>query len=859
MRKRLGEILVAEGRVAPAALNEALALQARDGNKLLGAILVDMGAVTDEQVARGIATQHGLPYVDPTRATVDPALVWKVPRELAERHCLVPLDRREDGKVGVAMADPGDPDARRDAEVLLRATIAPHAASATAIRQAIHRHYGLGADAQRLLAKADTSVKGVARGAHVTLELDADLINSQLRSGGQQPYIDLLNFLLLNAIERRASDIHLEPDSEGVRVRFRIDGLLRETLRLPRWAEGPLVSRIKVVGELDVASHRRAQDGKVTATLAGRRIDLRVAVLPTQFGEKVVIRLLDPAMLDTDLGTMGWQPRQLSTFYRMVSQPQGLVVVVGPTGSGKSTTLYGALNRLRAEHTSIVSVEDPIEYTIDGVSQVQVDEKGGMTFANAVRSILRQDPNVIVIGEIRDGATAAAAVEAATTGHLVLSTLHTTNAIGSITRLLDLGVPPYLLGSALLGAVAQRLVRRVCAECSHPADAQDEDWDRLGVAPHALGTRVRRAGPGCPKCQYTGYSGRIGVFEVLHATDPIRGLVFDRGTEQAFWTVAREEGLTTLLDDALYKVRQGTTTMEEVGRVVPVDPWRVEVRANAASLPGWAVQTGAVLRASSRPPSAAIAPTAQPGPLVRRAADGGAPDHDWERHSAEFFLAAEPAPLVPAEGDRAPASAPAEAAPASAAPAAEVAQPTAPSTGATDHAEAADAGEPATVVPPAPVEAAPQPQPLAATPAPPTVAAAITAEPSRPATVLVVDDAEEIRQLVGITLEDSYTVRFARDGVEALEAVEESPPDLIVLDVMMPRLSGYDVCIKLKERKETERIPVLMLSARGERSHITKGFYAGADDYLPKPFDPEELELRIRALLRRAGRAQRGA
>jgi type IV pilus assembly protein PilB len=729
-KKRLGEILVGAGAITGEQLQLGLDEQVKGNRRRrIGTVLVGMGAVNEDRVARALAEQLVLPFCDPTGEEVDPEIVWRLPRKLAEQYRIFAFAR--DGRgVRVAMAEPRDAGAARDVEFALKLPVRVEVASETKILQAIHRHYDLEPQAARMLAEVPASMRAPVT-SPTALDLDQKAITGRLDKGGNA-FVDLFNFLLVNAIERGASDIHLEPGAEGMRVRYRIDGMLREVLQLPAWANQPLASRIKVVARLDVTDRRKPQDGRALAELGERKVDLRLSIVPGQFGESVVIRLLDSRTLKTDLGSLGWNPKGLQQYFHLVSQPQGMLLVVGPTGSGKTTTLYATINRLRTEHTSIVTVEDPVEHTLQGINQVQVDERAGLTFAAIARSLLRQDPNVLVIGEIRDEESAEAAASAATTGHLVLSTMHTGNAVAAITRLLDLGVPPYLAGHAMLGIVAQRLVRRVCDQCSIVAKPGKEDWERLGIGPVDLGPDVRRAGLGCPACQYAAYSGRLGVFEVLRTDDAIRGLVLQGASERQVWEEARRLGMVTLMEDALDKVRAGLTTIEEVARSVPADPWRSPARS---------------------PSPAAPAPEAEEEELV-------------------------PAPTP----DR----------------------------------------------------------------------------PVRPrAKVLVVDDAEEIRTLVGATLEDDYDVEFACDGVEALQKVRSSDPDCVVLDVMMPRKSGYEVCKELKEDPATQDLPVIILSARGDTAHIKEGFHVGADDYLPKPFDPEEMELRVRALLRRSGRVRR--
>jgi len=757
-RRKLGEILV-EGGVPEAAVNAGLAAQkGRLEGRRIGQILVDRGDADAERVARALAKQLGIPYVDPTVQTVDPEVLWRLPRNVAEKHRAFAYARVNRG-VKVAMADPRDGAAVMELEFLLKLSVYPEASSEARITQAISRHYDMEPIAHRMLEGVPRSLRAPTLSPN-SLELDPEAFKSRL-GAGQSGYVEILNFLLINAIERGASDIHMEPQPNGVRIRFRIDGLLREVLVLPAWALVPLVSRVKVVARLDVAEHRRAQDGKARAEIGNRHVDLRVSIVPSQFGESVVIRVLDSRTLRVDLGELGWNPRALQGYFHMVSQPQGMVLVVGPTGSGKTTTLYATINRIRNETTSIVTIEDPIEHTLPGIAQVQVDEKTGMTFATAIRSLLRQDPNVMVVGEIRDPQSAQAAGDAATTGHLVLSTMHTNSAVAAVTRFRDLEVPAYLVGHSLLGVVAQRLLRRVCTSCSIVEPPDELDWERLQLPPEDLGPETRRVGPGCPACQYAGYSGRLGVFEILRVDDGFRQLVLKEVDESALWAYVREHGFVTMFEDALDKVRRGLTTLEEVARTVPVDTWRERTRRRGGY---------------------EAAPLVEPGEV---------PIEALEEIGGDAIQLVE----LPAE-----------------------------------------VGMPA-----------PMPN-VAPTPAPRAGARA---------KVLVVDDTQEILQLVTVTLEDDYDVVVAHDGVEALEQVAATQPDVVVLDVMMPRLSGYEVCRRLKSEAATEALPVLILSARGDSAHVKQGFQVGADDYLPKPFDPEELELRIRALLRRSGRLPR--
>ena len=780
-RKKIGDILLNSGVISDNQLQDALDRQGQVSHRRLGELIVDLGHCSDEAVARALAEQFSLEYIDPIDVDIDRHLIFLLPRIQAEKVAVLPIGKDANGKILVAMADPLNLAALNELQFQLKGNIQPMVASPTRLQLAIDRFYGLETQAQRVLQSALPKPDLAKARKDGTIALDAEEIERRLKAGGESPYIDLVSLMLLHAIEKDASDIHLEPQFDGMRVRLRIDGMLQEILRLPPWSTDSLVTRVKVICNLDIANRRSPQDGKTSVSIAGRRIDLRISIVPSQYGESVVIRVLDPAMLQADLSKLGWNIDILGNYYRMVSHPRGMVLCVGPTGSGKTTTLYSTIHRLRTESTSIVTIEDPIEYSVDGIVQFEVKDRQGMRFPDLIPALLRQDPNAIVIGEIRDEETAKAAIQATTTGHLVLSTLHTTQTTSTIIRMLELGITPHLLGDCLTGVVAQRLVRRVCQKCSIVAPPEEEDWFRVGVPPRKLKGLTRRVGAGCPACLFTGYRGRVGVFEVLPISDAIRSLVQARAAEQTLWSQARSDGMRTLFDDALVKVADGVTTLEEVARVIPVDPW---------------LHLDPLLKRRKQP---------KPRPKI-------------EYEDMEVIDPSEKAPIV------------------------EV------------YDAAADAR-------PAEVEAAPveiEAQPVVIEAAPPEQSPGFEADEVSNVVevelplVLVVDDAEEILQLVRITLEDSFRIELARDGIEALEKIQEEQPDLVVLDVMMPRMGGYAVCETIKSADATADLPVIILSARGEKAHIKEGLKAGADDYLPKPFDPEELELRVRALLRRA-------
>ena len=775
----LGRVLVDSGYISSEQLNKAIEMQHTMGLRL-GQILLEMGALDDETLALALGQQTGFPMVDPLATRVEPDLLAQVPKEKAIELNALPLVHAGPQLVCVAMANPFDLDARRDMEFLLGAAIDPVVCKAGQLREAIKRHYGLERELEAMLESVKPSEDVEVS---TLMDIDLETIEERLRRGGAKPYIDLLNFLLANAHGSRASDIHIDPGDDHLQVRYRIDGVLRSAIKLPKWVEAGLISRIKVVAEMDLSIHHKPQEGRVRASIGGREKDLRVAMIPSQHGPRTVIRILDPAILDLALSDLGFAPEQLKTYYRMISQPQGIILVTGPTGSGKSTTLYATLNRLRSEQTSIVSVEDPVEYTLPGISQVQVDEKRGMTFPVVARSLLRQDPNVLVIGEIRDRETAAVAFQAALTGHLVFTTVHTGDTVSTISRLRELGVPLYLVGSTLLGIVAQRLVRRLCPYCRQEGEPEAEAWEPLEIAPYPM-PNAYTAGQGCRDCIYTGFRGRMGVYELLRIDDSLRNLLVSGGDESALRRAARDKGLVTLVEQGLGKVESGITSLGEVVRHV-------------------------------RSPFA-------PKPERRRELIDEVPEIDDE-HVAEAVTADFVAEDVFRKRDRA-------------------------------ETRAAEAAKEDSVAPWAEIE-------LSQQESDPIHIDDVTVPPARPSGepdhILAVDDADEILDLVRYSLEGAgFRVMTAHDGEEALVVIERQkvndPIHLVVLDVMMPGISGFEVCEQLKKDISTAFLPVLILSARGDSAHIKSGFRSGADDYLPKPFDPEELELRIRALLRRA-------
>jgi type IV pilus assembly protein PilB len=554
---RLGEILIARGQITPEQLEEALELQKQSG-ELIGQILIKLGYVTENEVLHALGEQLGLPVVTITDQSVDPVALGQVPSEFAMRHQLIPL-RSEDHTITVAMANPLDVQPLDDLRLVTGCEIKPAIASPSEIKRAIEQFY------------MEKMIQDISeQEADITAEEAPDIADLQ-RMATEALVIQLVNLIIHQAVQERASDIHIEPFERELRVRYRIDGVLREVQAPPKRLHPAIVSRIKILADMNIAERRLPQDGRIQLRVSGRRIDIRVSTIPTLYGESVVMRILDKSMGLLTLEELGMQDQALEQFRRLISVPHGMILVTGPTGSGKSTSLYAALMEIYSVEKKIITIEDPVEYQLPGVNQIQVRPNIGLTFASGLRHIVRQDPDVIMVGEIRDPETADIAINAALTGHLVFSTLHTNDAAGAITRLLDMGVEPYLVASILIGSIAQRLVRRICTKCKTPTTVRPEYLRQIGLTPEDLNGRTLYAGAGCEECGRTGYKGRIGVFEMLTIDDEIRRMIVERASATVIKQYAVSKGMTTLLGDGREKVLEGISTVDEVLRVCQRD------------------------------------------------------------------------------------------------------------------------------------------------------------------------------------------------------------------------------------------------------------------------------------------------
>jgi type IV pilus assembly protein PilB len=731
--------------------------------------LVRNDVVGEDELARSLVETLRLPFVNLAAVALDPEVTALLREDLAMQYQVIPL-RAQGQSLVIATANPLDRSALRAVEFATGKRVIVEVATWTAVRDALEHAYHLDDALNEYLKGVPDESDGPV--AELRDEPVADL-RSLMRESKLPPVVKLLNSILLEGLRTRASDVHIEAGASAVRVRFRVDGILEESLRLPKWIQDPLIARCKVLAKLDITERRVPQDGRIHIRHREALIDLRVSSLPTQFGEKVTMRILDPTGAPNGLNGFSFSARDLKCLRQAVARPEGMILVTGPTGSGKTTTLYGMIAEITSPTKNIVTIENPIEYQIASVNQVEINEKQGLTFAGTLRSILRQDPDVILVGEIRDRETAEIAIRAAQTGHLVLSTLHTNDAVSTVTRLVDLGIEPYVVASSLHLVIAQRLVRRVCQVCKEPYDPDPEALRALQIEPASL-SFVR--GRGCNACRRTGWVGRVGVFEVMQVTPALAKLIENKAPESALRLQARADGTLLLAGHAAARVTDGVTTAEEVLRVV-------DLGGDVARCPACdrvvedtftvCPQCAAVLQCSCGSCGMRLQKEWQICPYC------GAPT----KHAA-----ATPAAVTP------------QAAPAAGA------------------------------------------------------ASRLRAGGSRRYRALIVDDHEDMRRLIKFTIDHSglpVTVHTAASGAEALEMAQDEPPDLILLDIMMPGMDGFQVCEQLRANVKTAFIPILMLTARDDPGSRARGFLAGTDDYVAKPFARAELLARVRRLIER--------
>lgn len=576
-RKKLEEYLLEKGYLKKEQLEEALKVQRQTRSPDLGRILVDLGFVGEREVVEAHAQELGLRFVDLDREGVDPSAVNVVPERIARNHTVIPY-KKEGNVLYLAMANPNNIPAQDDVRMVSGCRVVPVLAVRGAIEDAIQKAYGSsteagnGASPSRMIAasmRGDISKAIAEAGASREIRVEEEDEQAAVQVAEQAPIIRLANALIHQAIVDRASDIHVEPQPRGVRIRYRIDGVLHEVMTIPKNLQAPLISRYKIMSEMNIAERRLPQDGRIGVRHAGKEYDLRVSSIPTPFGEKIVMRILDKTSILIGLDKLGFTEDVQAQVDELISQPNGMFLSTGPTGAGKTTTQYSILHKLNSVERNIITIEDPIEYQLTGVAQVQVNRKAGLGFANALRHFLRQDPDIIMVGEMRDLETAEIAIEASLTGHLVLSTLHTNDAPSAVVRMVDMGVEPYLISATVIGVLAQRLGRRVCTECKEPYEVRAADLRRFGFKvenPDEVVTLYR--GRGCEACKFTGFRGRIGIFELMRVNAEIAELIVRRAPLADIKEAAKANGMKELREDGLIKILQGITTPEEVMRVV---------------------------------------------------------------------------------------------------------------------------------------------------------------------------------------------------------------------------------------------------------------------------------------------------
>ena len=726
---------------------------------------------TDDGILGALATRFRLKLADLGQS--ERQAREAVPEAVARRYQVLPI-RITDSFLEIATASPFDIDCEKTLAFATGREVRMHVASPIRIQEKIDEHYR----PENVIGKLLEGMEGGTEVTTVDEQEEADDLVISAEEASQRPVVRLVDLILSEGILSRASDIHIEPEEGGVAVRYRIDGVLRQVMKVPRAAGLPLISRLKVISSLDIADRLRPQDGRARVAVNGVPVDLRVSTLPASLGEKVVVRILDSRRTVLTLESLGLTEEETATISALLENRDGVILVTGPTGSGKTTTLYSMLRRVQSEGVNIVIVEDPVEYRLQGIVQVQVHEKAGLTFASALRSILRQDPDVVLVGEIRDRETAQIAIQASLTGHLVLSTLHTNDAPNAVTRLIDIGIEGFKIATAVRGVVAQRLMRRLCTSCK-------EVW--VESIPAKLRRWIPAETPlyravGCPECAMTGYRGRFSIVEVLKITPEVERRIGQQATADLIAEAGREAGMRTLWDSGVAHVLAGESTIDELLRVVDVpqedDGARgAEARKQRRSR-------------ADRVSSEDVASDADERPQGERRQSGGTPA--VKRPSGPAPVSIEGAfELVESEATASVAE-----------------PPTRHQTGPHEHAQ-----------------------------------------------VLLVDDEDQLRRVMKDLLErDGYDVIEARDGIEALDQVDRHAPDIIVLDLNLPGLDGYGVLSHLRSRRATERIPVVVLTARGDEENEVRVFEFGADDFLSKPFRARALSARLDAVLRRSRR-----
>lgn len=554
-RKPLGESLVEEGIITSEQLKLAKEEEKNAGVSLTKA-LVKLGFIAEDDLVSFLSEKLSIPKIELSNYLIDPKITELIPESLARKHELIPVLKIGD-RLTCAMVDPWNIFALDEVRMKTNFTIDPAVAAESEIKKAIDQYYGAKGTMEDLIKSIDAGKLGIPQGS----EIDAKKLQGIIE---EPVVIRLVNLIVMRAVQDGASDIHIEPEEEKVTTRFRIDGMLHEVSSPPKYLQSAIISRIKILANLDIAERRKPQDGRFTIKTEGKAIDVRVSTVPTIYGENVVLRLLNLSTALLSLKDMGFSDAVLTKWEKLILRPHGIILITGPTGSGKTTTLYASLDKINTVEKNIITIEDPVEYKLQGIRQIQINPKIDLTFANGMRSILRQDPNIIMVGEMRDAETAEIAIQAALTGHLVFSTLHTNDAPSALTRMIDMGIEPYLAASSVIAVLAQRLVRIACKDCKEKYQPSKEELEDIGLNGNESWEIFKAKG--CPKCMHTGYKGRIGIFEFMVIDEDIRNLITAKAPANEIRKKALESGMITLKEDGIAKIRQGLTTVEEVLR-----------------------------------------------------------------------------------------------------------------------------------------------------------------------------------------------------------------------------------------------------------------------------------------------------
>lgn len=558
----LGKMMISANLITEDHLQKALLSQQKDGGRL-GSILVKLGFITEDRLIHFLSQQYGVPSINLSSVQIDPSVVKLVPPEVVQKYLVMPI-RRAGSVITLAMVDPSDVFAMDDIKFMTGYDIEPVVTSEGSIKALINKYYDVASTELETVMK---SIEG-EEPLDIIQEKEEEVKLSDLREAIEEaPVVKLVNLILSEAVKKGASDIHVEAYEKDFRVRYRMDGVMYEVMKPPKKLQAALISRLKIMAELDIAERRLPQDGRIKLKIKGKEVDLRVSSVPCLFGEKIVMRILDKSNLSLDLTKLGFEPNALADFMKAITSPYGMVLVTGPTGSGKTTTLYSALQHVNTVDTNIMTAEDPVEYNLLGVNQVQMKEEVGLNFAAALRAFLRQDPDIIMVGEIRDYETAEIGVKAALTGHLVLSTLHTNDAPSTVNRLLNMGIEPFLVSSSVILILAQRLVRKVCSGCKVEDKISPQTLIELGIPEKEADSMVCYKGKGCDICSHTGYKGRIAIYEVMPVGDEIKELILQGASATEIKKTAAKSGMNTLRQSALNKLREGLTTVDETIRV----------------------------------------------------------------------------------------------------------------------------------------------------------------------------------------------------------------------------------------------------------------------------------------------------